>query len=396
MTSAFPTGLYQLAILGDVQVQEREWLTQTLSEMIADFGLVLGDDVVVFDGATVATRDAGAAFAAVYFATTADAGADIDAAKALVADSVPVIPTVDAKGVFEDVPEVIRWANGVKRREDDPKMTELASAMLECVGLLPRQRRVFVSYRRTESRGAAVHLHDVLSARGFDVFLDTHSILPAQPFQDILWHRLVDSDVMVMLDTPTYFDKRWTRREIARARAKDIQVLRVIWPEHTPTRMTDLSETVYLDVTDLKAPEGPLSDAAADDIVLRVERLRSRSHASRHMAISGKLKADVLKIGGQVEAIGAHRAISLRLPSTQQVWAYPVVGIPTAETLNDIAEKAKRASQKETPILVYDEIGIHDAWNRHLLWLDDQIKSVRAVKVTTAGWTLAEFDEGME
>jgi len=41
---------------------------------------------------------------------------------------------------------------------------------------LPAQRRVFVSYRRNESRDAAVQLFEELSARQFDVFLDTHSV----------------------------------------------------------------------------------------------------------------------------------------------------------------------------------------------------------------------------
>ena len=80
-------------------------------------------------------------------------------------------------------------------------MSELASAILECVGLMRRQRRVFLSYRSVESRAAALQLHDLLTARGFDVFLDTHVIRPGDPFQDVLWHRLCDSDVLIMLDT---------------------------------------------------------------------------------------------------------------------------------------------------------------------------------------------------
>src|SRR3546814_7207947 len=70
--------------------------------------------------------------------------------------------------------------DGLTRRADDPNMTELASTMLECVGLLRRQRRVFVSYQRVESRAAALQLHDLLASRGFDVFLDTHDIRPGE------------------------------------------------------------------------------------------------------------------------------------------------------------------------------------------------------------------------
>lgn len=385
-----PAGVYQLAILGDAEAAERQTLAETLNEMIAEFDLKLGEDVTLFDGDTVALRDPGAAFAAAYFAS--GRGGDADAVAALVQASAPIIPTIAPTGDFQQVPDALRYANGLKRRADDPKMAELASSLLECVGLLRRQRRVFVSYRRTEARAAAVQLHDLLSSRGFDVFLDTHSIRYGDPFQDVLWHRLVDSDVLVMLDTPTYFESRWTREEIGRARAKDIQVLRVVWPDHTPSRMTDLSETFHLERADLEDADGPISEPKIGEIVLRVERLRSRGVAARYMAITGKLRADVVKIGGTVEAIGAHRAISVRLNDDRRIWAYPVVGVPTAETLNDIADKARLANQLGRPVLVYDHIGIRDAWAAHLRWLGEQIKSVRTLKVSEAGWTLAGWE----
>jgi hypothetical protein len=98
-----------------------------------------------------------------------------------------------------------------------PKLEALAAALLECVGLLRPQRRVFISYRRVESANAALQLHEALGSRGFDVFLDTYDVRPAEDFQAIVWHRLCDSDVMVMLDTPGYFGSRWTAAEIGRA-----------------------------------------------------------------------------------------------------------------------------------------------------------------------------------
>lgn len=383
--------LYELAILGSAAPDQRETLTASLRGLVEDFGLVLGDDVLVHDGATVAGRDKRAAFAAVYFGGAEPT--DLEAARELVRASAPLIPTVAPDGDFgHEVPHFLQSANGLKRRNDDPEMTGLAAALLQCVGLLRRQRRVFVSYRRVESRAAALQLHDLLSARGFDVFLDTHDIRPGDPFQDVLWHRLVDSDVMVMLDTPGYFDSRWTRQEIGRARAKDIQVLRVVWPEHTPSKLTDMAETIYLDAAELEGPDGPVAALVADAIVLRVERLRSRSIAARYMSITGKLRADVEKIGASVEGVGAHRAIAVRLLGDRKVWAYPIVGIPTAEILNDVSEKARRADQREVPVLVYDHVGIRDAWSAHLQWLDEQIRTVRAIKVSEAGWTLAAWE----
>lgn len=383
---------YELAILGEPTPIERAALVATLTAMVDEFGLALGSDLVLHDAATVTGRDRHAAFAVAYFGSAA--GTDAAIVADLMAASMPVIPTIAASGNFAtEIPAFLQPANGLRRRADDPELTELAAALLECVGLLRRQRRVFVSYRRVESRAAALQLHDVLSARGFDVFLDTHNIRPGDPFQDVLWHRLCDADVLVMLDTPTYFESKWTRQEIGRARAKEIHVLRVVWPAHTPSRLTDMAETIFLDASELEANDGPIVEATANSIALAVERLRSRSIASRYMSITGRLRADAEKVGAVVEGIGAHRAIAIRLLNDHKIWAYPVVGIPSAETLNDIADKARRAEQHETPVLVYDHIGIRDDWVAHLRWLDENIRTVRAIRVSEAAWMLAALED---
>jgi hypothetical protein len=382
---------YELAVLGGATAEQRATLSTTLGELVSEFGLALGSDVIIHDGSSMSTRDKHAAFACAYFGGIIHA--DIEAASELRQASMPIIPSFapgDDFGVV--IPGFLSGLNGLQRRADDPKLYELALAMLECIGLLRQQRRAFISYRRVESKAAALQLHDLLSARGFDAFLDTHDIRPGDPFQDVLWHRLVDSDVLVMLDTPSYFDSRWTRQEIGRARAKDIQVLRIVWPGHTPTRLTDLAETVYLQAIDLLGADGPISKAAAEAVLLQVERLRSRSIATRYMSVTGKLRADVEKIGGSVDGVGAHRAIALRLPDDQRVWAYPIVGVPTAEVLNDISDKARNAGQQGIPVLVYDHLGIRDRWSAHLQWLDENIRVVRAIKVSEAGFTLATWD----
>lgn len=383
--------IYELAILGAATPDERATLITTIGEMVRDFGLTPGVEVIIHDGASIEGRDKHTAFAAVYFGGAEKL--DLKAAQDIVSQSAPVIPSVGPGIDFGTaIPDFLQAANGLRRRNDDPSMSELAAAMLECVGLLRQQRRVFVSYRRIESRATALQLHDLLTSRGFDVFLDTHDIRPGEPFQDVLWHRLVDSDVVIMLDTPTYFDSRWTREEIGRARAKEIQVLRVIWPGNKPNKLTDFSETFYLETADLNKPDGPLVDSKANKIVLRVERLRSRSIAARYMSITGKLRADIEKIGASIEGIGAHRAIAVRLLDDRKIWAYPVVGVPTAEILNDVADKARRADQLEVPVVVYDHVGIRERWSAHLKWLDEHIRSVRAIKVSEAGWALAAWE----
>lgn len=383
---------YEFIILGGSSLH-LAMLRRKLGEMTASFELRIGVDVEVRDVRTASGRDIHSAAAAAFLGPgTPD---DIDIAKALVEAGVPVIPTLPVGGSYStDIPDFLRSVNGLQwRHNDDVATTELASVMLECTGLLRKQRRVFVSYRRAESRAAALQIYDELSARGFEVFLDTHGLRPGEPFQEVLWHRLVDSDVVVMLDTPGYFESRWTRDEIGRARAVGLQILRVVWPGHVPSRMTDLSETIYLGTSDLGGPDGPLSEGARDVVAARVESLRSQAIAARHMAIAGKLRVEVARIGGKVEAVGSHRAMLVCLEDGRQVWAYPVVGVPTAEQLNDIAAKSHRAARGSCPALIYDHVGIRPAWTEHLEWLAQHIKVVRSIRVHEAGWVLGAWED---
>ena len=383
---------YEFAILGSIDPYQRARLRCAIADMVADFGLSIGDEVAIHDAKSVLKRNKSAPFVAAYFGHPKHVDADI--MKNIAGDSVPIIPTIGPTENFEThVPDFLQPLSGHRRRGDDPYMTELTAAMFEAVGLLRRQRRLFISYRRVESRGAALQLHDLLTARGFDVFLDTHDIRPGDPFQDVLWHRLCDSDVMVMLETPNYFDSKWTRHEIARALAKEIHVLRIVWPEHKPSKLTELAKTIYLRADDLTAVDGPIVSHRAEETTLCVERLRSRSIASRYMSITGRLRADIQRFGATVEGVGAHHAITIRLPDDRRIWAYPVVGIPTAEILNDIAVKSSTSRVGGKPVLVYDHIGIRDAWTTHLNWLSENITTVNTIKVAEAAWSLAAWED---
>ncbi|MBS4005890.1 MAG: toll/interleukin-1 receptor domain-containing protein [Afipia sp.] len=377
--------LYEIVILGDDRHSERARLKTTLVEMLQDLDLQLGREVTFREHADVQNRDNKAATGCVYFGGAP--GNDIAIVERLIYDGHPVIPVIcDGQTFDADIPESLRPLNGVKVHSKDPQLVELSTALLECVGLLRRQRRVFISYRRTEARRAAQQLHDELAAKGFDVFLDTHDIRPAEPFQDVLFHRLCDSDVMVMLDTPSYAASRWTQLELGRALAKEIHILRVVWPDHTPSPLTSMSQTLFLAGGDISSATGEINSGALDQILLAVERIRSRSIAVRYRSIAGKLRADMARINAKVEGRGAHGAIAIEMMNQKKVWAYPVVGIPTAETLHDVAEKASMSEQSGLPILVYDHVGIHDAWATHLKWLDAQIQCVRAVKVSDAAY----------
>ncbi|MBM1817853.1 toll/interleukin-1 receptor domain-containing protein [Pseudosulfitobacter pseudonitzschiae] len=383
--------LYEILIIGSPRVGQTDALTKQLTDVAAAFSLAFPEELAIRTAADLSNRNPKAATVALYFG--GDPTVDVNVVDQLEAAKIPIVPVVEkGASVTEAVPTEIALTNACLVDADDATLEALASVALEVLGLLHRQRRIFISYRRSDSREAALQLHDELSSRGFDVFLDTHDFRPAAAFQEMLWHRLSDCDVTIMLDTKDYFGSKWTAQELGRSQALGIQILRVIWPDHSGSRHLSLSDTVTLSNADLDGSNRLRPDLLVT-IAKRAEALRSRSIATRHLDLVGRLKTEVMRIGGQFEGIGAYRSVSLTLPGGRALEAYPMVGVPTAEMLNDIQEKAGKAGHGRFPCLVYNHIGIRPAWIEHLRWLDTQISSVRTLKVSDAGWELVEWDQ---
>jgi hypothetical protein len=380
--------LYEILVLGAVSDEYRSALSKTIEKAIEEFKLRFGQDVMVRDADQALLRDPKASAVVAYF--DSPESQDAEFAGRLLERGVPVIPVVREAGSFENLPTKLKMLNGLKVSATDPNMEALAAVILESVGLLRQQRRVFVSYRRTESRAAALQLHDLLASRGFDVFLDTHDIRPGEPFQEVLWHRMADSDVVIVLDTATYFERKWTREEFGKAMAREIHILRLVWPNHSPTAHLNTGEMVRLAPADLTTTK-TLKKATAEEVAVSVERIRSRSIAARVRTLTGKLSAEVERIGARIEGVGAHHAVAVRLSRGRRVWAYPVVGIPTANALNEIAIRASDFDDG-APVLVYDHAGIRELWLKHLDWLDANIATVDAIKVFDAASRLIEMD----
>lgn len=382
--------LYEAIVLGVPNPDQLQLLVDRFAAVADDYGLDSGTELIVLRATDLAARDAKSTATVLYFG--GDPAVDAIEVAALGKAKIPIIPIVQhGTSPTAVLPEAVRALNASFVGPSDAGFDALLAAALECLGLLRRQRRIFISYRRDDSRDMAVQLHDELSGAGFDVFLDTHDIRPGEPFQEMLWHRLADCDVVVMIDTPDYFGSKWTKQELGRSLAQGIHILRLVWPGHVSNRHLSLSDTVVLTASDLTQGR-QLTPPVIMDVVARAERLRSRSVATRHMSIAGALTVEIERIGGVVEGIGPHRAIVATLPHGRKILAYPVVGVPTAELLNEVHDRGQAADPDVLPCLVYNPTGIRPSWLEHLDWLDARIKEVRGLKVLDAGWELAAWD----
>lgn len=377
--------LYELAVLGAPSEEQINQLEQLVSQSLLHFNLHLNQEVAWFVRPEAFNPPQQRAAAAVYFG-----GKDAPEANLqfLLEEAIPVIPIVsDCKKVNEEIPLLLRPLNCLAYNEVG--VERVATALLECTGLLPRQRRVFVSYRRSEARQAAIQLFDELSSRLFDVFLDTHGIAPAEDFQSVLWHRLCDSDVLVMLDTPNYFASRWTSAEFGRALAKGISVLRVGWPDSTPSVRTATASRAELLAEEVDQATGRLADGAIARICLQLEAVRSQSYAVRYLNLVSNLRVFIEQIGGTVKGYGPNKAVYVRFSDGKDVVVYPTVGVPTSSTLHEAMVNAPNQSVA----VIYDHVGLQSTWLEHLDWLGTHIKSPRWVKASEAAWKFANWEE---
>jgi hypothetical protein len=301
---------------------------------------------------------------------------------------VPVVPTLDRFTEF--VPDDLRPINGMALRPEDPDLERIASVLLEGLGLLRKSRRLFISYRRVETQGIAIQLYEQLDANGFDVFLDSHSIRPGEPFQDVLWHRLADTDVVVLLDSPGFLSSRWTEEELARANSTNLQILQLIWPGSTLSAAAAFSKPFALSAGDFHVPTDTLgctarlSDTCLGKIAIEVESLRARALAARYTYLVQEFFSEALALG-LLPQIQPERFILLQTKSGKSYITVPTVGVPDAVRYQELEDEISRHPKRSSDIiLLYDERGIRDKWMKHLDWLDRKAMPIMSLQVAKA------------
>ncbi len=374
---------YEIALLGDPSASQTADITSRLRNAANDFRLNLGSDIdLKVQPGSFKPNDRVAA-AAIFFG--GPSSVSIDVTGVLDLSATPVLPVASTgTAVSKEIPAALRSFNCLFIDKDGPD--RIFSALLECVGLLPRRRRIFLSYRRNEATAAAIQLFAELSARQFEVFLDTHNIAAAEDFQEALWHQLCDVDVLVMLETKDYFASRWTSAEFGRALSKGIGVLRVQWPDATPSIHTATASRVELVPAELYAT-GLLAQTAVDRICIQLEQVRGLSHAVRHLSIVNAVKDAIEKIGGRFDGVGAKQTMYLSLASGKRLVVHASIGVPTAVTLQETVE---HAAGEETAV-VYDHLGLKPTWQTHLNWLSKNVKAARWIKSSEASWDFADW-----
>lgn len=125
------------------------------------------------------------------------------------------------------IPEELKILNGFFMNDNENGWNRLKNLVLSFFGLMDANRKVFISYRRTELQQLAQNLFVELVKRRYRPFLDSYSIEEGVDFQEYLRHELVDSDILILLDSPDFNTSDYCKEEFNIANKERIPVFDV-------------------------------------------------------------------------------------------------------------------------------------------------------------------------
>ena len=325
----------------------------------------LGPDhlVIARDVATIAGLPADMAAAAVMFADGQETAAMAALADACLARKMAVFPVVDDLTRFDAlVPLAWRPYNGFEMRFDRD-LPELAGLVLEALGLQRGRRKIFISYARADAAAMARQLREAFAARWYTVFLDTISIRPGRAFQAELMQELTDSDVFLLLNSPSVGTRIYVQKEIASTLQAGLGGVQLVWPGEAPRRDA-IFTTLDLGTSGRLAKDFTLTDTGLNDVLHAVAAERTAVQQQREHEV---LRAVQAYAAGHNHSVVAHLGRYMELVGPRGTVRLDVaLGLPTSM---ELATAWISAGNQTPKYVVYDPVGITDRFADHLAFL---------------------------
>lgn len=308
----------------------------------------------------------------------------------LIKNATLILPIVSSLTKFTKfIPKELHTINGFELKTEQ-NIEKLVSSILEGLSLLRHSRRIFISYKRNESSAIAIQLYEQLEKNNFDVFLDTHSVKPGEIFQEELWHRMADTDVVLMLNTPNFLKSYWTTQELAKANAMSIGIIQLIWPEHELEEEAmiclpyHLVKENYIN-KDFNNVSSKLKQKTIDKVLSQVESLRARSLAARQNNIITEFITYAKKISIIVSLLPQKVIVVKSRKCNDYILVIPTIGVPQTQIYNktDYFLSLIKTKKIKSSYILYDHRNIREKWVNHLSWLDSYLP-MKTLKITEA------------
>lgn len=379
---------YQIVFLGDLTSPAYDAIKSKFFSLLAD-RMIDASLIDVMDGDRVVLPIGKGGYNpskptfAFYLGNALHNEKDVLAVKKLKDNADAIYPIFFTEGKFlDEVPKVLHPING--KLYSDAEIDAIVNVAFEELRLLRKRRRVFISYKRTDSTAVANQLYDVLSRHQFDVFLDSYAIRGSADFQQELYHRITDSDVLIQLNTQWFMDSKWCREEIVSANMHQIGVLQINWPGVDGGRANELCYRMEFTSTDFRRKQYKKSNSKLKKKVLekvagKVEAIRARNLAARYDNLKGEFIKEALRYGRTI--IPEPLYLVEQKQDGKFIYYVPAVGVPQSIDFHESLKMIDKmvAEPAGEIYLLYDDLSVLTQWIEHLDWLRNSLE-VKTIK----------------
>ena len=378
-------GKYQLVLLGDRNSPRVQELQDAVASQVKSLGLN-PKNVISFQKPSDSINWR-LPIVGIWFATEVPANRqDIDTVNTLLNQGVGIFPALEDLTRFQQlVPSPLHQLNGL---EWSRGAARLGSEVLRAFGLTRSQRSAFISYRRTDSRAVALQLFHALGEHGYRAFLDTASVDFGAQFQDVLWDRMADVDLLIFLDTPGALNSTWVNQELTRAHNLGMGILQIRWPDWKGFPGADLSFQFPLTPTDFSGepkdknqlnPDSKLKLEILNSLMKTVEDVRMRSLGSRRARIVGEIVQGA-KRSGMTTSVDPIGSITLHRNNQQVGKALPITGLPDSEEIFRSQDNLGQGGNQVR--ILYDGLGVHQLREDYLAWLNIEMRNYQTLPIS--------------
>lgn len=246
----------------------------------------------------------------VFSATPTSGGSSLITAAADAAQlrDVPVIYVFDPALDFKDqAPECLHLINGFPLSVGRPQVG-LASLILRLTGVDERERRVFLSYKRTHGQRMAKQLRRRLSDEGWSVFIDKFNIEPGANFQKELFRDMDGRSLLLVIESPETRESRWVDDEIAFAHTHGIgmQALKLPSVSSNASVLDRFPSSLSIQLTAEQTKGSPtnpkLRSTHVKDLVGKLQSVHTRTYQMRREDLLYSATAMMQNLGLTVTA----------------------------------------------------------------------------------------------
>lgn len=253
----------------------------------------------------------------------------------------------------------------------EKSVNKLKNRVLEWFGKIEINRKIFISYKRSDSTVLAQQLYNALIKAHYIPFLDSYSIDSGVHFQEYLLHELSDSAVFLFINTPNYDMSKFTMEELNAANQLQLGVVEIYTNGAKHYEEAEFAEVFNLD-KDIDCNK-VCDDNTIRNILDFIEK--TRAHLSDF-----KFKAIIDQIGIK------NKDKSLCVDSNGICFTgpngacyYPILHNPISSDFQKAENKMKQ-QKNIRKYLVFNGLHCRKDIKKHILWLNESLP-IKAIDI---------------